>query len=97
MEEPDNRFLSSWVATGRGTPVLRFAEQEALNFPVLSDPTLEVHRAYSAFGEKSLYGKKSIGIKRTTFLIGPDGTILHVFKRPKTDRHAEEILAKLPV
>ena len=36
-----------------------------------------------------------MGTKRTTFLIGPDGTVLHVFKRPKTGEHAEEILAKL--
>ena len=74
-----------------------FAEKYDLPFPLLADPDHDILEAYGVWGEKSLYGKKSIGIKRTTFLIGPDGTILHVFKRPKTDRHAEEILAKLPV
>ena len=73
----------------------RFANKHALPFPLLADPDREVLNAYGAWGEKNLYGRKSMGVKRTTFLIGPDGRILHVFKRPKTDRHAQEILDKL--
>lgn len=73
----------------------RFAEKYDLPFPLLADPDRQILEAYGAWGEKNLYGKTSVGIKRTTFLIGPDGTVLHVFKRPKTAAHAEEILAKL--
>ena len=74
----------------------RFADKYDLPFPLLADPDHEILEAYGAWGEKNLYGKTSMGIKRTTFLIGPDGRVVHVFKRPKTDRHAQEILAKLP-
>ena len=48
------------------------------------------------WGEKQNYGKTYMGLQRTTFLIGPDGKIVHVFKRPKTNDHAAEILSKLP-
>ena len=74
----------------------RFAAKYDLPFPLLADPEHEILEAYGAWGEKNLYGRKSMGTKRTTFLIGADGRVIHVFKRPKTDRHAEEILAKLP-
>ena len=73
----------------------RFADKHALPFPLLADPDHTLMEAYGAWGEKTLYGRKSVGVKRTTFLIGPDGHVLHVFKRPKTQRHAQEILDKL--
>ncbi|MGB3541558.1 thioredoxin-dependent thiol peroxidase [Rubrivirga sp.] len=73
----------------------RFAEKYSLPFPLLADPDKTILQTYGAWGEKSLYGRTSIGVKRTTFLIGPDGQVLHVFKRPKTTNHAQEILAKL--
>lgn len=73
----------------------RFAEKYGLPFPLLPDPDHTIQNAYGVWGERSLYGRTVVGTKRTTFLIGPDGRILHVFKRPKTDRHAEEILTKL--
>ena len=72
-----------------------FADKYDLPFPLLADTDRTILDAYGAWGEKSFYGKKSMGIKRTTVLISPDGVVLHVFKRPKTDRHASEILAKL--
>ena len=74
----------------------RFSEKYDLPFPLLADPGHEILEAYGVWGEKNFYGKTSMGIKRTTFLIGPDGHVVHVFKRPKTDRHAQEILDKLP-
>ena len=73
----------------------RFATNHDLPFPLLADPDHEILEAYGAWGEKTLYGRKRVGVKRTTFLIGPDGVVLHVFKRPKTDRHAQEILERL--
>ncbi len=73
----------------------QFAAAHDLPFPLLADPEREILEAYGAWGEKTLYGRTSVGVKRTTFLIGPDGVVLHVFKRPKTDRHAQEILDRL--
>ena len=73
----------------------RFASKHDLPFPLVADPDREIQNAYGVYGEKSLYGKTVVGVKRTTFLIDPEGIVRHVFKRPKTDRHAEEILARL--
>jgi peroxiredoxin Q/BCP len=73
----------------------KFAEKYQLPFPLLSDPDHQVAEAYGAWGNKSMYGKTVTGILRTTFLIGADGIVQHVWKKPKTDIHAEEILAKL--
>ena len=73
----------------------QFAAAHGLPFPLLADPDREILTAYGAWGEKTLYGRTSVGVKRTTFLIGPDGRVLHVFRRPKTADHAREILSKL--
>ena len=70
----------------------RFASKFALPFPLLADPEHATLTAYGVWGEKTLYGRKSIGVTRTTFLIDPDGTVRHVFRRPAVDRHADEIL-----
>ena len=72
----------------------RFSEKYDLPFPLVADPKHEVMNRYGVWGEKNFYGKKSMGIKRTTFLIDPEGTVRHVFKRPKTGQHAEEVLEK---
>ena len=74
---------------------VRFAEKYDLGFPLVADPDQAIQTAYGVYGEKNFYGKTIVGTKRTTFLIGPDGTVLHVFKRPKTAEHAEEILDRL--
>jgi thioredoxin-dependent peroxiredoxin len=55
----------------------------------------KVCMAYDVIKEKNMYGKKSLGIERTTFLIGPDGKIKHVFHKVKADGHAEEVLTAL--
>lgn len=73
----------------------RFADKYNLPFPLIADQDLEIVKRYGVYGEKNLYGIKSLGIKRTTFLIDEDGTILHVFKKPKTGEHTREILGKL--
>jgi peroxiredoxin Q/BCP len=73
----------------------RFAEKYSLPFPLVADPKKEIAEAYGVWGPKNLYGVLRMGLKRTTFLIGPDGRVLHIFKRPNTSGHAEEILEKL--
>ena len=73
----------------------KFATKYSLPFALLADTDHAVADTYGAWGEKTLYGKKSMGILRSTFLIDETGMIRHVFKRPKTEIHAEEVLAKL--
>jgi thioredoxin-dependent peroxiredoxin len=53
----------------------KFREKESLTFPLLSDPDRVVLRAYGAYGEKMMYGKKSVGVIRSTFVVGADGKI----------------------
>ena len=53
----------------------KFRDRDGLNFPLLSDQKRDVLEAYGAYGEKMLYGKKSVGVIRSTFVVGPDGKI----------------------
>lgn len=73
----------------------RFAERNDLTFPLIADPDRRIIEQYGVWGEKKNYGKTYMGLQRTTFLIDEDGVIQHVFKRPKTGAHAEEIIGKL--
>ncbi len=73
----------------------RFAAKHGLPFPLVTDPEREILTAYGVWGEKSFYGKRLVGVKRTSFLIDPEGIVRHVFRRPKTAAHAEEVLARL--
>jgi len=73
----------------------KFANKHELPFPLLADPDHEIIEAYGVWGEKKNYGKTFMGLARTTFLIDEQGVIAHVFKRPKTKAHAEEIISKL--
>ncbi len=72
-----------------------FRDKYSLRIPLLSDPDLAVHKAYGAWGEKTMYGKKVQGTIRSTFVIGPDGTLTKVFPSVKVDGHAEQVLAAL--
>jgi hypothetical protein len=71
---------------------LQLPRQYDLNFPLLSDPDGKVIRAYGAWGEKNMYGKKTEGLIRTTVVIGPDGKVTKVFPRVKVDGHVEKVL-----
>mgnify|MGYP001820208957 CR=1 FL=1 len=73
----------------------KFADKYDLPFQLLVDEDLAVTKRYGAYGEKNMYGRKSMGVKRTTFLIDEDGFVSHVFKRPKTAQHTQEIVSKL--
>jgi thioredoxin-dependent peroxiredoxin len=70
----------------------KFAEKERLPFPLLADAEKKVAMEYGVLQEKNMYGKKVMGIARTTFVIGPEGKIDHVFEKVKPDGHAEEVL-----
>lgn len=71
-----------------------FAEKFDLPFPLVADPDKEIVTSYGVWGEKNLYGNKFMGIKRTTFLIDEEGTIVHIFRRPKVKEHTREIIEK---
>ncbi|WP_245979602.1 thioredoxin-dependent thiol peroxidase [Gryllotalpicola protaetiae] len=73
----------------------KFVERENLNFPVLSDESLEVHRAYGVWGEKQLYGKTVTGVLRSTFVVGPDGTLEHALYNVKAKGHLGMLRKKL--
>ncbi|MCD6024703.1 MAG: peroxiredoxin [Fibrobacteria bacterium] len=73
----------------------RFKEKQGLNFPLLSDPDHEALEAYGVWREKSLYGRKFMGIVRSTFLIDGKGKILKVFPKVSVKGHVDEVLAAL--
>jgi peroxiredoxin Q/BCP len=74
---------------------VRFKQKHGLPFTLLSDPDHAVAEAYGAWGEKKRYGKISLGIIRSTFLIGPDGTVAKVWPRVDPATHADKVLAAL--
>ncbi len=74
----------------------KFIRDFGLPFTLLSDPEAKVMGAYGAFGEKVMYGKKSMGTIRSTVIIGPDGTVLkHWTTVKKAEEHPAEVLAFL--
>lgn len=73
----------------------KFAAEENLSFPLLSDEDLAVHHAYGAFGEKSMYGKKVQGVLRSTFVVDGEGTLTHALYNVKATGHVESLKKKL--
>ena len=73
----------------------KFQEKFDLPFTLLADVEKKVAGAFGVMKEKNMYGKKVMGVARTTFIIGPDGKIRHVFEKVKPEGHAEEVLAYL--
>ena len=73
----------------------KFRDKYRLNFPLAGDTSHKTLEAYGVWQEKELYGKKSMGIVRTTYLINGEGKIQHIFPKVKVDGHAQEVLAAL--
>jgi len=71
----------------------KFKNKFALPFTLLADVDHKAAEDYGVWAEKSMYGKKYMGIERTTFVIGPDGKIKKIFPKVKVDGHAKEVLA----
>jgi peroxiredoxin Q/BCP len=91
---------------GRGAVVLgvsadsveshkKFKKKFELNFPLLADPEKKMIESYGVWKEKSMYGKKYMGIERTTFVIDPQGKISHVFSKVKVAEHFDEVVEAL--
>ena len=83
------------LGISRDTPKAqrKFREKFNLPYPLLADVDEKVCNQFGVLKEKNMYGKKVWGIERTTFLIGPDRTLLHIFPKVKPEGHAEEVLA----
>ena len=73
----------------------KFAEKYNLPFILLSDTQLQTIKEYGVWQEKKLYGKVSMGVVRTTFIIGEDGRILEIMPKVKPDTNADEILGMI--
>jgi peroxiredoxin Q/BCP len=73
----------------------KFQDKFKLPFSLLADADKKVAVAFDVLKEKNMYGKKVMGVVRTTFIIGPDGKIQHIFHKVKPEGHAAEVLAYL--
>jgi len=70
----------------------KFEEKYGLPFTLLGDADKKVCDAYGVIQEKNMYGKKVMGVARTTFIIGPDGKVAHIFEKVKPEGHADQVL-----
>jgi len=85
------------LGISRDTPraQAKFKAKYDLPYPLLADVDEKICNQFGVLKEKNMYGKKVIGIERTTFLIGPDQTLVRVFPKVKPEGHAEEVLAAI--
>ena len=73
-------------------PIEKFAAKYSLTFPLASDETTDVTERYGCWAEKAMYGKKYMGIERSTFLVDAHGKIAHVWRKVSVNGHAAEVL-----
>ena len=73
----------------------KFKDKYDLPYDLLADPDMELINRYDLVKPKNMYGKLVKGVKRTTYLIGPDQHLIHIFEEVKPEGHAEEVLALL--
>ncbi|HEY9736784.1 MAG TPA: thioredoxin-dependent thiol peroxidase [Trichocoleus sp.] len=83
------------ISTDDAKSHAKFATKFNLPFPLLIDEGGQVASAYESYGPKKFMGKEYIGISRSTFIIGPDGTLEKIYRKVKPETHAEEVLADL--
>lgn len=83
------------VSPDKAAAQSKFKTKFDLPFTLLADTDHKVAEAYGTWVEKSMYGRKYMGIERSTFLIGADGKIKKIFRKVKPDGHAEEVYAAL--
>jgi len=83
------------VSKDTGDALQKFADEQNLPFPLLSDPELTVHHAYGTYGEKSMYGKTVMGVIRSTFVIDEQGTLEHALYNVKATGHVASLRKKL--
>jgi peroxiredoxin Q/BCP len=83
------------ISPDGGTSHQKFRAKYGLQIALLSDPSHEVMERYGAWGEKTLYGRRSVGVIRSTFLVGEDGKIVRAWYNVRADGHANKVLETL--
>jgi peroxiredoxin Q/BCP len=83
------------ISADSPTAQKKFQDKYELPYTLLADTDKKVCQAFGVIKEKNMYGKKVKGIARTTFVIGPEGRVAHVFQNVKAQGHAEEVLQYL--
>ena len=91
----DAGFTVLGISPDAPAKLAKFRDKEGLTFPLLSDPDRAVLEAYGAYGEKMLYGKATVGVIRSTFVIGPDGTIEKAMYGVKATGHVARLLTEI--
>jgi thioredoxin-dependent peroxiredoxin len=87
----DAGFAVLGISPDNPAKLAKFRDRDSLTFPLLSDPDRTVLKAYGAYGEKMLYGKKSVGVIRSTFVIAADGTIERAYYAVKATGHVARL------
>jgi thioredoxin-dependent peroxiredoxin len=85
------------ISPDKPAKLAKFRDKEGLTFPLLSDPDHAVLQAYGAYGEKVLYGKPTVGVIRSTFVIAPDGTIEQALYGVKATGHVARLLTQIGI
>jgi len=93
----DAGFTVLGISPDAPAKLAKFRDKEGLTFPLLSDPGRDVLRAYGAYGEKTMYGKTTVGVIRSTFVIGADGTVEHAYYGVKATGHVARLRKDLGV
>jgi peroxiredoxin Q/BCP len=83
------------ISPDKPASLARFKQKYQLPFTLLSDPEHKVAEAYGVWKEKNMYGKKTMGIERTTFILDEQGRIARIFPKVKVDGHAAQVLEAL--
>ena len=83
------------ISPDKPAKLVKFRDAQGLTFPLLSDPERKVLNAYGAFGEKTMYGKKTVGVIRSTFVIDADGKIEKALYNVKATGHVAKLLRDL--
>ena len=94
-----NRLTSKAVVIGVSTDSvkshIKFKENHGLNFPLISDPEHKLAEKFGVWKEKSMYGRKYMGIERSTFVLNPNGNIEKEWRKVKVKGHVDEVLSYL--
>ena len=83
------------ISPDKPAALRKFADKYGLPFTLLADPEHEVAEQYGVWVEKSMYGKRYMGIQRATFIVDPEGVVAHVIPKVKPATHDDEVLASL--
>ena len=83
------------ISPDKPDKLAKFREKESLTFPLLSDSDHAVEQAYGAYGEKMMYGRKSVGVIRSTFVIDPDGKVAQAYYGVRATGHVDRLLKEL--